>query len=312
MRVLVTGGAGFIGSHLVERLVQDPARTGKVRVVDNLSTGSLENLRPCLERVEFRQGDLLDAEVREWAVRDIDVILHQAAIPSVPRSMEQPLESHRNGAQATLLLLDSARRHGVQRLVYAGSSSAYGDSEVLPKVETMAPLPRSPYAASKLAGELYAAAFTRCFGLDTVTLRYFNVFGPRQDPASMYSGVVARFCLAFRRNEALAIHGDGEQSRDFTYIENVVEANLLAARAPGPLQGQVINVACGERHTLNALVQALNELTGQRRAPQYGPARPGDVRHSLADISRARAILKYEPRVDFKSGLARTLAWYSA
>ncbi len=309
MRALVTGGAGFIGSHLIEALLADP-RVTLIRAADNLSTGKLENIRPFLDRIEFIQGDLLDAATREKAVSDIDVIFHEAAIPSVPRSVQDPISSHLAGDHLTLHVLDSARRAGVKRLIYAGSSSAYGDTEVLPKVETMAPNPRSPYAVSKLAGEYYAAVFARCYALDTVTLRYFNVFGPRQDENSPFSAVIAKFCAAFKRNEPLTIHADGSQSRDFCHIENVVRANLLAAFSSRALEGQVLNIGCGERHTLMQMVELLNELSGEKRLPQFAPPRPGDVKHSQADISRAREVLGYEPAVKFKEGLAKTFEWY--
>jgi len=315
MNILVTGGAGFIGSHIVERLTEErPAAraspAGLIRVVDNLSTGHLENIQPFLEQVEFIRGDLLDDGIRASAVQGIDVILHQAAIPSVPRSVDKPVESHCNNAHVTLLLLDSARRQGVKRFVFAGSSSAYGDSETLPKVETMVPQPLSPYAASKVAGEYYCSVFSRCYGLDTAVLRYFNVFGPRQDPTSQYSGVIAKFCMAYCRNQPITIFGDGSQSRDFTFISNVVEANLLAARSSTKLDGQVFNVGCGERYSLNEMVRVLNELTGKAVTPAYAAERCGDVKHSLADIARARATLGYEPAVRFRQGLSQTLEWY--
>lgn len=311
MRALVTGAAGFIGSHLIENLIADP-RVTHVRGVDNLSTGKLENIRPFLSRVEFIQGDLLDADVRERAVQGIDTIFHEAAIPSVPRSVQDPIGSHLAGDHLTLLVLESARRAGVKRLIYAGSSSAYGDTEVLPKVETMAPNPRSPYAVSKLAGEYYAAVFARCYAIDTVSLRYFNVFGPRQDENSPFSAVIAKFCSAFKRNEPLTIHADGTQSRDFCHIDNVVGANLLAAFSAQPLKGEVLNIGCGERHTLIQMVELLNELSGEMRRPQFAPPRPGDVKHSQADITRAREVLGYEPRVRFKEGLAKTFDWYKS
>ena len=309
MRALVTGGAGFIGSHLIEALLADP-RVTAVRAADNLATGKIANIRPFLDRIDFIQGDLLDAAVREKAVDGIDVIFHEAAIPSVPRSVQDPIASHLAGDHLTLLLLDSARMAGVGRLIYAGSSSAYGDTEVLPKVETMAPNPRSPYAVSKLAGEYYAAVFARCYAIDTVTLRYFNVFGPRQDENSPFSAVIAKFCSAFKRNEALTIHADGTQSRDFCHIDNVVSANLLAAFHPGPLGGQVLNVGCGERHTLIEMVEMLNAISGETRTPSFAPPRPGDVQHSQADIRRASEVLGYAPKVRFKEGLAKTFEWY--
>ena len=309
MRTLVTGGAGFIGSHLIEALLCDP-RVTRVRAVDNLCTGKLENIRHCLKRIEFIQGDLLDAGVREKVFDGIDIVFHEAAIPSVPRSVKDPITSHLAGDHLTLHVLESARRANAKRLIYAGSSSAYGDTEVLPKVETMAPNPRSPYAVSKLAGEYYAAVYARCYPIDTVTLRYFNVFGPRQDESSPFSAVIARFCSAFKRNEPLVIHADGTQSRDFCHIENVVSANLLAAFSSKPLGGEVLNIGCGERHTLIQMVELLNELSGEKRVPQFAPPRPGDVKHSQADITRAREVLGYEPRVRFKEGLAKTFEWY--
>jgi UDP-glucose 4-epimerase len=309
MHVLVTGGAGFIGSHLVERLLTEGA---KVRVIDNLSTGRAENLAPFRERIEFISADLLDDDARRRAVEGVEVIFHEAAIASVPRSVATPVESHLNGAHATLLLLESARQHRVRRLVFAASSSAYGEKEILPKDEAMIPDPVSPYAATKVACEYYLRAFARCYDLDTVSLRYFNIFGPRQDPSSPYSGVIARFCRSFVDDQALTIFGDGEQSRDFTYVTNAVEANWRAATAAGRLDGEVLNVGCGERVTLNRMLDTLNDLTGQRRRAAYAPSRAGDVRHSLADLRRIRERLGYRPIVSFKEGLAKTLEWYKA
>jgi UDP-glucose 4-epimerase len=308
VNVLVTGGAGFIGSHLVERLLAEHGVA--VRVIDNLSTGRIENIQPFLPRIEFIQADLLDDDARARAVRDIDVIFHEAAIPSVPRSVDDPVTTHKSGVHATLLLLDTARRQKVRRFVFAGSSSAYGDTEVLPKHESFLPRPLSPYAASKLACEYYLQSFARCYPMDTVTLRYFNIFGPRQDPSSPYSGVIAKFCTAFIRNESLTIFGDGEQSRDFTYVANAVEANWLAATADGRLNGEVFNVGVGERITLNKLVQCLNEITGQSRTVSYEAPRAGDVLHSLADISHARERLKYAPKTNLLDGLRLTYDWY--
>jgi UDP-glucose 4-epimerase len=309
MKVLVTGGAGFIGSHLVERLLQEKD-VATVRVVDNLSTGKVENLRSFLPRLEFIHADLTHESVAHKATEGIDVVLHHAAIPSVPRSIEQPLENHLNGAHATLLLLDAARRNNVRRVVFAGSSSAYGETPTLPKVETMLPQSLSPYAAAKLAGEFYCVAFARCYPLDTVVLRYFNIFGPRQTASSPYSGVIARFCRSYCLGDPLKIFGDGEQSRDFTYVANVVEANLLAARQPERLNGEIINVGCGESISLNDLIEALNQISGKSLKPIYEASRAGDVMHSLADIRRGFELLKYTPIVNFKEGLARTLYWY--
>jgi UDP-glucose 4-epimerase len=313
MNVLITGGAGFIGSHIVERLLSsgfpDGRKPGFLRVLDNLSTGNAQNLQPFLSKIEFLHGDLLDDSVRERAVKNVDVIFHEAAIPSVPRSIEEPLSSHLHGAHATVLLLESARRHNVKRLVYAGSSSAYGGTGEMPQVETQLPKPKSPYAASKLSGEYYAQVFSECYGLDTANLRYFNIFGPRQDPGSPYSGVIAKFCTAFCKNEPLVIFGDGEQSRDFTYVANVAQANLLAACSKAPLGGQVFNIGCGARSSLNRIVELLNQFTGQSRRAEYKPDRAGDVKHSLADIARAQQTLGYKPEVSFEEGLKKTLEW---
>jgi UDP-glucose 4-epimerase len=309
MRVLVTGGAGFIGSHLIEQLLREPDAT-HVRAADNFSTGNRKNIEAFLPRAELVEGDLLDGAVRDRAPGRVDVVFHEAAIPSVPRSVEDPLEARRNGAHLTALSLEGARRAGVRRLVFASSSSAYGDSPVLPKHEELPPRPLSPYAATKVACEQYVRSYARCYPLDTVSPRYFNVFGPRQDPSSPYSGVIARFCLAFCRGGGLSIYGDGEQSRDFTPVANVVRANLLPARHPRPLQGEIFNVGTGARTSLNALVAAPNDITGQQRRAEHLGGRPGDVRHSLADISKARKVLGYEPTVSLREGLVRTLAWY--
>jgi UDP-glucose 4-epimerase len=309
VKVLVTGGAGFIGSHLVERLLGEPD-VGLVRAVDSLTTGKRENVEPLLDRAEYVEGDLLDAEVRERAVRGVDVVFHQAAIPSVPRSVANPLEAHRNGAHLTALLLESARLAGVRRFVLAASSSCYGDTETLPKHEAMAPNPLSPYAATKVACEQYVKAYARCYAMDAVSLRYFNVFGPRQDPSSPYSGVIARFCLAFCKGERPVIFGDGTQTRDFTYVSNVVDANLRAARHPGRLGGEVFNVGAGVQTSLAELVALFNEITGQDLRPIHEPARAGDVLHSLADVGKIERTLGYRPAVSLREGLGRTLAWY--
>jgi nucleoside-diphosphate-sugar epimerase len=311
MRVLVTGGAGFIGSHLIENFLKEPD-ISFIRVVDNYFTGKRENLEPFLSHIECIEGDLLQDTVREQVVQGIDVIFHEAAIPSVSRSVEAPIEAHANGSHLTVLLLESARRAGVRRVVFAGSSSVYGDTLQLPKSEDMLPTPLSPYAATKLACELYAHAFARCYPIDTVTLRYFNVFGPRQDPSSPYSGVIARFCLAFCRNEPLTVYGDGEQTRDFTYVANVVRANLLAARHPDRLGGDVFNIGTGERISLNGLIELLNEITHQQQQVRYQSKRPGDVQNSLADIRKARDRLQYRPLISIREGLSQTLAWYRA
>lgn len=311
MKALVTGGAGFIGSHLIEQLLREPD-IEHVRAIDNFSTGRLQNIEPFRSRIEFLEGNLLDDEIREQAVHGMDVVFHQAAIPSVPRSIDDPFAAHLNGVHATVLLLESARRAGVRRLVFAGSSSAYGETPRLPKHEGMPPQPLSPYAATKVACEQYLRVYALCYPLDTVCLRYFNVFGPRQDPFSPYSGVIARFCLAFCRGSGLTIFGDGKQSRDFTYVANVVRANLLAARYSGRLQGEIFNIAAGERTSLNQLVAILNEITDQARRPEYQPKRTADILHSLADIGKAREVLKYSPSVSLQEGLVRTLAWYQS
>ncbi|HLI26648.1 MAG TPA: SDR family oxidoreductase [Chloroflexota bacterium] len=303
---LVTGGCGFIGSHLVAALL---ARGHRVRVLDNLATGSRENLAGLAADVELLVGDLTDPECVRRAVQGCEVVFHQAALASVARSVEAPLPTHAANATGTLALLHAARAAGVRRVIYAGSSSAYGDSAVLPKHEDLPPQPLSPYAAAKLAGEHYCAAFARSYGLETLTLRYFNVFGPRQDPASEYAAVVPRFITAMLRGQAPVIYGDGRQTRDFTYVDNVVEANLLAMEAPRA-DGAVFNVACGTRYSLLDLVDRLNAILGTTLAPRHAPARPGDVRHSQASIARAQEQLGYRVRVSFEEGLARTVAWY--
>ncbi len=304
---LVTGGAGFIGSHLVERLVAEGER---VRVIDDLSTGKLGNIEPFLDQVDFREASLLDAQSVQRAMEDVRFVLHQAALSSVPRSIRDPHLTNRVNVEGTLNVLLAARDAGVRRLVYASSSSAYGDTPTLPKVETMAPAPLSPYAVSKLTAEQYCGVFHKIYGLETVCLRYFNVFGPRQDPQSEYAAVVPRFATALLRGERPIIYGDGEQSRDFTYVSNVVAANLAALHA-GAAAGEVINIAGGERTTVNRLVTMLAELAKTTAEPVYEPARPGDVAHSLADISKARKLLRYEPKVGVQEGLARVIAWCS-
>ena len=302
---LVTGGAGFIGSHLVEHLVR---RGAAVRVVDNFVTGNRNNLAG-LEAVELIEGDLADAEVARRSVAGVAYVLHQAAIPSVPRSVEDPLTSHRANIDATLQLLIAARDAGVRRVVYAASSSAYGDTPTLPKVETMATAPRSPYALQKLVGEQYAELFTKLYGLETASIRYFNVFGPRQDPESPYSGVIARFITALIRGARTTIYGDGEQTRDFTYIDNVVTGVLAACKAPR-VCGTVMNLATGDRVSLNMLLDRLCAIVGVDIKPVCEPARPGDVRDSLADCTLARKLLGYTPSVSLDEGLRRTVEWY--
>jgi nucleoside-diphosphate-sugar epimerase len=304
---LVSGGAGFIGSHLVDELLR---RNERVRVVDDLSTGTLANLDP-VERVEFIEGDLADPDVARRAVAGVDIVLHQAAIPSVPRSVEDPLTSHRANVDATVTLLLAARDAGVRRVVYAGSSSAYGDTPVLPKVETMPTAPLSPYALQKLVAEQYCQLFTRLYGLDTVTIRYFNVFGPRQDPSSPYSGVISLFISALCAGRRPTIYGDGEQSRDFTYVSNVVDGVLRAAQAPD-VSGEVINVATGSAVTINQLFQTVRSILGSDLEPRYAPARQGDVRESRADLDKALRLLGYRPSMAFDEGLARTVTWHQS
>jgi nucleoside-diphosphate-sugar epimerase len=305
--VVVTGGAGFIGSHIASALSASGAR---VKVLDDLSTGHRENLEEIGGDIDFIEGSVADESVLKKALEGAELVFHEAAIPSVPRSVAEPTQTHIASVDGTFSLLLAARDQKVRRVVYAASSSAYGDQPTLPKSEQMAPDPLSPYAVAKLVGEYYCQVFTRVYGLETVSLRYFNVFGPRQDPGSQYSGVVSRFISALLGNERPVIYGDGEQSRDFTYIENVVAANLSAASATGAV-GKVINVANGARITLNELLAELKELTGKQDVTaEYLEPRVGDVRHSLADITMARELLGYESKVDLREGLKRTLDWW--
>lgn len=303
---LVTGGAGFIGSHIAEALVK---RGDRVRVFDNLSTGHRENLAPCGGQVEFIEGDLIDGAKVAAAVQGVDCIFHEAALASVPRSVEAPLDTNAACVTGTLTLLDAARRAGVRRLVYAASSSAYGDRPTSPKHESDLPMPISPYGAAKLAAELYCRAFTATYGFETVALRYFNVFGPRQDPDSPYSAVIPLFMTALLSGKRPTIYGDGQQSRDFTYVANVVHGNLLAADAPN-VAGQVFNLANGRATSLLSLIVQLNELLGTRIEPIHAPPRVGDIRESLADITAARERLRYEPQVQFEDGLRRSIDYY--
>ena len=301
---LVTGGAGFIGSHLVEGMLRAEP-TARVRVLDNLSTGSRQNLEHLARRIGFFEGDCADVATAARALQGVDVVFHQAALASVPRSIDDPLSTHAACATATLVMLDQARRAGVRRFVYAASSSAYGDSAKPAKSETDPPGPLSPYAAAKLAGEHYCQAFFHSYGLETVGLRYFNVFGPRQDPNGPYAAVIPKFIAAMRAGDQPVIFGDGHQSRDFTYVENVVQANLLAMTRPN-IGGRTYNVATGQSVSLLKLVELLNQILGTRLSPRFEPPRPGDVRDSLADISAARRDLGYEPAVDLAEGLRRT------
>ncbi len=302
---LVTGGAGFIGSHLVETLLR---RGHYVRVVDNLSTGKRSNLANC-DGVEFIEGDCANHEVAERAVQGMEFVLHQAAIPSVPRSVKDPAASHRANVDATLNLLLAARDAGIQRFVFAGSSSAYGNASILPKHEELPTSPLSPYALQKIVGEQYCRMFTDLYGLQTVVTRYFNVFGPRQDPTSPYSGVIALFASALLENRTPVMFGDGEQTRDFTYVANVVDGVLKACHAPDA-SGQIINVAVGGRVSLNDLLRAMNRILGTDLQPIYKAPRTGDVRDSQADIRKARELLDYRPLITWEEGLERTLDWY--
>jgi nucleoside-diphosphate-sugar epimerase len=303
---LVTGGAGFIGSHIVEALVR---RGDRVRVLDNLITGKRGNLEHLASRIEFIEGDIRDSETTRRAVEGVGVIFHEAAIPSVPRSVADPVLNHESNINGTFNLLLAARDAGVRRLVYAASSSAYGERGTGAKVEDQLPNPLSPYAAAKLVGEYYCQVFTHVYGLETVALRYFNVFGPRQDPSSPYSGVISKFITSLLGGEPPVIFGDGEQSRDFTYVANVVDANLRAAEAPDA-SGRVINLGLSQRITLNQLLAELQKIIGTNLTPRYESPRIGDVRHSLADITRADRLLGFKPIVGLTEGLRHTVDWY--
>jgi nucleoside-diphosphate-sugar epimerase len=300
---LVTGGAGFIGSHLVDALVAAGWRT---RVLDDFSSGREENLVASGAAVELVRGSLCDSEILGHALRGVEVVFHQGAVPSVPRSIAEPLLTHEVNASGTLRVLEAARHAGVRRVVYAASSSAYGDAAVLPKVETLPADPRSPYALQKWAGETYCRLYTELYGLETVALRYFNVFGPRQNPESEYAAVVPRFVVACLRGEPPVVYGDGEQTRDFTFVEDAVRANLLAAEAAGAA-GQVVNVAGGRRVSLNQLLGEIGDVCGVSLRARYEPPRAGDVRDSLADLGRAGSLLGYEPRTTLREGLIRTI-----
>lgn len=305
-KFLVTGGAGFIGSHICRKLVSQGCF---VRVLDNLLTGKKSNLTDVIDKIEFIEADMGDSQVARSAMKGIDVVLHEGALPSVPRSVDDPAGTHRHCVDATFTLLLAARDAGVKRFVYAASSSAYGDAKTSPKVETMPPNPLSPYAVGKLVGEYYCSVFSGVFGLETISLRYFNVFGPYQDPASQYAAAIPAFVTAMLKDKSPTIYGDGEQSRDFTYVDNVVEANLLAARAK-QTKGQVVNIACGQAVTVNEIIGMINDLLGKNIKPKYVAARPGDVKHSLADISLARKLIGFKPTVQFKEGLEKAIDWY--
>lgn len=303
---LVTGGAGFIGSNIVHELVR---QQDTVRVIDNLSTGRQTNLEAIEAQIELIQGDLTNPDTCQQVVNGVDYVLHQAAIPSVQRSIENPLKSHNSISNATLNLLNAARDAGVKRFVFASSSSIYGDSPTMPKQEDMTPRPKSPYAVAKLSAEQYCQVFSQVYGVETVSLRYFNVFGPRQDPTSQYSAVIPLFIKLMLAGKSPTIHGDGLQSRDFTYVSNNISANILAATTPN-IGGQVFNIACGQRYNLLDLVGCINEILGTTIEPIFTTARSGDVKHSLADISKAKKYFNYHVEVDFRAGLARTIEWY--
>jgi len=305
---LITGVAGFIGSSLARALL---SQGDEVRGIDNFSTGKRANLAEIINQIDFREIDLLNLDALRDVCRGVDYIFHEAAIPSVPKSVLDPLGSNRANVDGTVHLLIAARDAKVKRVVYAASSSAYGDTPTLPKHEGMIPSPNSPYAVAKLASEYYMTSFYRCYGLETVSLRYFNIFGPRQDPTSPYSGVLAKFITQMLNGEQPTIFGDGTQSRDFTYIQNAVDANLLAVKAPSSqVAGHVFNVATGKRADLNQAFQLLKKITGYTGEVKYAPERAGDVKHSLADLSRTKKHLGYKPKVDFEEGLRRTVDWY--
>ncbi len=308
-KCLVTGGAGFIGSNLAEELIRQGA---KVNILDNLSTGYRENLEEITGDFDFIEGDLNDDAALLRAIDGVEIVFHQAALPSVPRSVENPLETHQACVNGTFNLLVKAKDIGVRRLIYAASSSAYGDQEVLPKVETMRPEPLSPYAAAKLTGEYYCRVFNEVYGLETISLRYFNVFGPRQNPSSAYSGVISRFIDSLMKGQTPVIYGDGEQTRDFTYISNVVDANLNAAQTSEGI-GEVINTANGEKVSLNELLDVLKNITGQTQLDaNYLEARTGDVKHSQADNTRAKQWLGYQKLIGLEDGLLKTIEWWKS
>jgi UDP-glucose 4-epimerase len=308
-KYVVTGGAGFIGSALVRGLLTQG--NGRVTVIDNLSTGFAHNLQEVRQQISFCEADIRDFDAVAKAVRDADTVFHEAAIPSVPRSIKDPVPSHDVNINGTFNVLRAAAENGVRRVVYAASSSAYGDTEVLPKVETMLPRPKSPYAMQKLAGEHYCSVFAGCFGIETVALRYFNVYGPRQDPSSPYSGVLSVFCKAILSRTAPTIFGDGETSRDFTFVEDVVDLNIRAAQAPASVSGNVYNGGNGGRITLNQAWALLQEIQGVTIPAKYGPPRAGDVRDSQADTTRANCDLGHSPKYSFEQGMRRTLEWYA-
>lgn len=309
MRILVTGGAGFIGSNIVEALVR---RRWAVRVLDNFSTGKVENLEPFLRSIEVVRGDIRETKDLKRALKGVDIVIHQAALRSVPRSVDDPLSTNDVNITGTLKLLMEAKAAGVKRVVYASSSSVYGDSKLLPQKETQKPSPISPYAASKLSAENYCQVFSKTFGLETISLRYFNVFGPRQNPESKYAAVIPKFIESALKGTPLEIHGDGRQSRDFSYIDNVVSANLLAACAPLKIakDGEVFNIACGESHSVLEIIQLLEKILGKKLPHHHTPPRAGDVRKTWADITKAKKYLKYKVLVNFEEGILRTFEWF--
>jgi UDP-glucose 4-epimerase len=305
-KFLVTGGAGFIGSNICSKLVSQGCF---VRVIDNLLTGKKSNLAAIWDKIEFIEADMGNPDAARQAMKGIDVVLHEGALPSVPRSLDDPAATHRHCVDATFTLLLAARDAKIKRFVYAASSSAYGDTPTLPKVETMPVNPLSPYAAAKLMGEYYCSVFYKVFGLETISLRYFNVFGPQQDPTSQYAAAIPAFVTSIIKDKSPTIYGDGDQSRDFTYVDNVVEANLLAAKAK-QTKGEVINIACGEAVTVNAIIDMINKIVGKNVKPMYVPSRKGDVKHSLADISAAKKLIGFKPVISFKDGLKKAIEWY--
>jgi UDP-glucose 4-epimerase len=305
-KFLITGGAGFIGSNICKALVSQGCF---VRVLDNLLTGKKNNLAGIMDKIEFIEADMGDELVAREAMKGIDVVFHEGALPSVPRSIDDPAAAHKHCVDATFTLLLAARDTGIKRFIYAASSSAYGDTPTMPKVETMPVSPLSPYAVGKLVGEFYCSVFSNVFGLETISLRYFNVFGPNQDPRSAYAAAIPAFVTSILKNKPPTIYGDGQQSRDFTYVDNVVQANLLAARAK-KTSGQVINIACGSAVTVNEIIDIINQTLGKNIKPIYAEARAGDVKHSLADITAARNLIGFEPTVSFREGLQKVIAWY--
>ncbi len=306
MNFLITGGAGFIGSNIAKRLVRDGE---SVRVIDNFSTGKKNNIDEIKDKIDVIEGDIRDTESVLKAVKDVDFIIHQAALPSVPRSIKDPVTANDVNVTGTLNLLNAAKNSKIKRFVYASSSSVYGDTPILPKREDMPPNPQSPYAVTKLTGEYYCSVFYKVYGLPTVSLRYFNVFGPYQDPESQYAAVIPKFINSVLHHNSPVVYGDGEQSRDFTFIDNVVDANILSCRNDKS-SGKVLNIACGNRYTLNRLLTEVSYLTGNKANPQFIEPRSGDIRHSQADISSARELIGYRPKIDFREGLKRTVEWF--